>query len=752
MSSRLRFFTFLSGKTGGSCLVAVVLALVSVATVPASADQAKKPELVLVLSGGGARGAAHIGALKVLEEMHVRPDMVIGTSMGSIIGGLYAAGWSPDEIEQLLVEINWGEIFTTRESRKNREFRDKILDRPYLIPLKLRFEEKGLYMPSGIIGDQSLEIMLDYLEARSRTPDDLDRFPIPFRAIATDAATGEAVILKDCGLSRALRASMAIPGVFSPVELGGRKLVDGGSSANLPIGIALQMGAQHIIAVDISSPLDEDAEKIKDFLSVFRQINALVTVSNRNEDVKRLRKGDVFIRPDLGDIHFMAFNRATDAVGIGEAEARKHMGELKRFSISSDRWKEFVQGKHLDAPEKIHADRLELENGSWVGDRTIFRTFGVSLPADMSQEDLHDAILRVYHLGHMGVIRYKLNMEGDETVLCLHFGKPPYGRNSLQFGLGFFGDFNGDNGYTMSARHIMYPLNAHAGRWINSFQVGDEGLVQTEYYQPFGSDLRWFFEPALSFRQEFPDFWIGDQPWAEYKARRYEARLSLGRTLGRWGEIRLTGFGFDDTAGPRIGDIGLPHGGGTRTGYMIRFLVDTKDSVIFPQHGLWANLNYTNSTPQEDDFQGDVSSIKAVFDYSGTFRKFTVTTHLEYEETLDEPYNYFDLVFLGGTGRLSGLGYNQLYGDTMALATLNLYQNILAKDIAGIRVRFYAGMTLEGGNTFFKALGDDFGFDDFRYGGSLYIGAETPLGPIYLGYGYTDGGNSRVFFRLGDHF
>lgn len=230
------------------------------------------PGLVLVLSGGGARGAAHIGALRVLEELKVVPDMIIGTSMGSIVGGLYAAGWSPDELEELLATVDWNQVFTDHISRRQLSFRRKQDDRPFLIPNRLHFDDNGFYLPPGLLGGQSLHLLLASLEARSLPDDDFDRLPIPFRAIGADIESGRAVVLDRGSLATAMRASMAIPGVFSPVEWNDHTLSDGGAVANLPIGIAQQLGAEQIIAIDIASPLMSPGKKLKNFWSVFKQM------------------------------------------------------------------------------------------------------------------------------------------------------------------------------------------------------------------------------------------------------------------------------------------------------------------------------------------------------------------------------------------------------------------------------------------------------------------------------------------------
>ncbi|MCK5375985.1 MAG: patatin-like phospholipase family protein, partial [Acidobacteria bacterium] len=293
---------------------AFFFALLFALSVGAAEDpEGTPPKLVLVLSGGGARGVAHVGVLRVLEELHIAPDLIVGTSMGSIIGGLYAAGWSPDDIEELVDLINWDEVFTDRVDRKDRSFRRKQDDRPVMIQGRLHFDGLKPTLPAGVIEGQKLELMLRTIEVLSVTSSDFDRLPIPFRAVAADIATGEAVILDSGSLAQAMRASMSVPGALPPVRLGGYELVDGGIAANLPIGIAKDLGAEQIIAVDISSPLLSEDEKFDTFMSVFTHLNSLLTVSNRNRDVRLLGPDDLLIVPELGDISFVSFDRLQEA-------------------------------------------------------------------------------------------------------------------------------------------------------------------------------------------------------------------------------------------------------------------------------------------------------------------------------------------------------------------------------------------------------------------------------------------------------
>jgi NTE family protein len=259
---------------------------------PAIKPAKKKPRLALVLSGGGARGAAHIGVLKVLEEMHIEPDLIVGTSMGSIVGGLYAAGYSAREIAAITEETDWKRLFVDRVDRPDRSYRRKQDDATLLIPLRLRFKGWKPYLPPALLGGQRLDLLLRSLEIQATSVHDFDNLPIPFRAVAANLENGQAVVIDHGSLSTAMRASMAIAGLFPPVEMDGMKLIDGGAAANLPIGIAQALGAEKIIAVDITSPLGATHD-LGSVFQIYTQWTGYVTEVNRREDLKKLRPGDI---------------------------------------------------------------------------------------------------------------------------------------------------------------------------------------------------------------------------------------------------------------------------------------------------------------------------------------------------------------------------------------------------------------------------------------------------------------------------
>jgi NTE family protein len=734
-----------------ACVAGLLLPLVALSALaqqespePAPAP----PKLALVLSGGGARGAAHIGVLKVLEEMHIVPDLVVGTSMGSIVGGLYAAGWSPAEIEELLEGIDWNEVFRDRVERDQRTFRRKQDDEPFLIQTKIRFKGLKPYIPGGALGGQSLELLLRSLEMQSAAPTDFDRLPIPYRAVAMDIVTGEPVVIDRGSLATAMRASMSIPGAFPPVQLEGRSLVDGGSAANLPVGIAQQLGAGRIIAVDISSPLTREGEVPDDFFAVYMRLSSILTVANRVEDTRRLGPGDVLIVPELGEITFVSFERAAEAVGLGEQAARAQLDDLRSFAADDTRWREFEAQHRKPAATRPVIDEVHLVNTSPISDELILAQLDIRPGEPLEHDALRDKLLRLYNLEYFDVIRDRIDEVDGRRVLVIETPAKPHGRNVAQLGVGFVDDFEGDAGYALTVRHQMLAANRRGGEWQNVGQLGDRGIAATSFYQPLDPGMRWFVQPGAFYYRFQQPVWLDGEALSEYVLTETRAQFDVGRVFGNWGELRLAAFYSSNDGETRIGPELLGDVSANLAGVSGSFRIDTRNATIFPTKGWDVRARYLYSL---DSLGSDVKfqQVHLGAQYSFSFGHHTLAPYVEYSANADR-LSPFTSVNLGGLGRLSGLGTNELVGRDLAFARLRYQYRLARVDLAGIHVRLYAGATFEAGNVFNE--GDPVSWDSLRQGGSVFLGAVTPIGPLYFVYGRTDGGRDRVYFAIGESF
>jgi NTE family protein len=732
----------------------MLLMMTAIAATPVGAqdpseDSGPDEKLVLVLSGGGARGAAHIGVLKVLEELHIAPDLIVGTSMGSIVGGLYAAGWSPEEIEELMASMDWNAVFSDEVPRSDLSYRRKQDDRPILIQARLYFKGFKPYLPAGILGGQRLELLMNALQTESASAKNLDDLNIPFRAVAADIASGQAVVIDNTTLATAMRASMSIPGAFAPVELDGRKLVDGGSVANLPIGVAKELGATSVIAVDISSPLVGDEEELDSFFSIFNQLNSLLTVGNRDRDVALLDDNDVLVQPDLGDISFVGFDRASEAVAIGEATAREMAATLARFATEDDEaWAEHITRQRRRPREPMTIDRVRVENTAPVGDAIVRHALSLKPEETYEPEFLLADLMQLHSLRYFGIIGYRIEGDDGDRELVITTPPRPSGRGSVQAGFGFSDDFSGNIGYTLSARHQLLAVNRRGGEWQNVLQLGTVALFESRFYQPLDSGMHWFVEPSVRLRRELADLWVDGRPVVEYEIEDVAAGFSAGRVLGRWGELRATAFTGEVKGSPRIGDPSFPSDEERRGGFNLGFTVDTVDQVAFPRRGVEAHAYYERSS-ETLGAENDTDLASARVGYSMSFGNNTLTPYLEYGENFASTLDYLNLFKLGGLGRLSGLGDNELLGEKLALARLLYYYRLTNFRAAGFRVQLYAGASLEAGNVY--AREESITGSSLLTAWSLFVGADTPLGPVFLGFGRSED-RDRFYLSIGDRF
>lgn len=312
-------------------LTAFCLGLHGSGSAVAVAAPKERPTIGLVLSGGGALGATHVGVIKVLEELNVPIDLVVGTSMGSIVGGLYAMGLTAAEMDTLIRTIDWGGAFEDRPPRGDRSFRRKQDDYGFLIDLKVGIKDGGVQFPPGLIQGQRLTLLLRALSMRAQGVSDFDALPTRYRAVAADLETGREVVLSKGNLATAMRASMSVPSVFPPVEVDGKLLVDGGVANNLPVDVARAMGADVVIVVDIPTVLKK-REQLKSTVDIAGQMLSVLIQQNSLAQLRSLGPRDVLIQPDLGTMSSADFGRIADAIPPGEKAARGQEARLKELA------------------------------------------------------------------------------------------------------------------------------------------------------------------------------------------------------------------------------------------------------------------------------------------------------------------------------------------------------------------------------------------------------------------------------------
>ncbi|HWN37521.1 MAG TPA: patatin-like phospholipase family protein, partial [Gammaproteobacteria bacterium] len=304
-----------------------------------------RPQIGLVLSGGGARGGAHIGVLKALEELRVPVDYVAGTSIGAVVGGFYVSGMTVPELEHLVDSLEWETAFLNVTPRQLKSFRRKRDDDSFLVNQKPGLNDGEFELPVGLVQGQVIDMIISRETLRASQVDNFDQLAIPFRAVAGDIVTGEPVVLGTGSLSRAIRASMSIPAALAPIEIDGRLLVDGGIAMNLPVDVARDMGADVVIAVDISSDL-LGRETLKSVLDITSQLTNLLTRTGTLQQRAKLTSDDVLLVPNFSDdLTSMEFARMGETVQTGYDSVMQHREEFERLAVSEEQYAAYLAAR-----------------------------------------------------------------------------------------------------------------------------------------------------------------------------------------------------------------------------------------------------------------------------------------------------------------------------------------------------------------------------------------------------------------------
>ncbi|MBK8285752.1 MAG: patatin-like phospholipase family protein [Ahniella sp.] len=735
-------------------LAAVFLALTSTLAAPARAADPPlptpgRPRIGLCLSGGGARGGAHVGVLRVLEELRIPVDYVCGTSIGSIIGGLYASGYSPQELDSVIVNVDWETIFQDAPPHQDLEYRRKEEERLPYFGIEIGVSRRRLRGASGMVAGQKLNFLLRRLTLSTTGVRSFDALPIPFRAVAVDLADGTMVVLDHGDIAEAMRASMAIPGAFTPFEIDDRLLVDGGLVRNLPYDVVRSMGADAVIGVDVGTPASE-LGKDPTFLNVAWRALDLSTKANAVVSRDQFTENDVLLVPDLAGVSMVSFPLMNLAANRGEAAARADIERLRRFSVGEDEyaaWRAAHRAGRRVADIRVADVRVTSvgRNDSRRVRRRVETRPGAPLDLDVLRDDLN----RIYRLGEFELVDFHLEPRDDraaaDLVIAAH--EKSWGPDYLRFGLSLADNFDGNASYRILLYHRRAALNSRGAEWRNQVSFGDLLAVESEFYQPLTYTGHWFIAPRLQFtrdkRRTFPVPGVG----AVADGWIWQGACDLGRTFSIWGEMRLglyrghvTGDLPDVADWPRISEeVG---------GVEFQIAFDRLDRVVFPRSGWSASTGIRLSRTglcADRTYDRGAARLRGAATTGRTTFLGICDAGTSFGSTLPQ-YDQFEL---GGFSRLSGFEPRELQGNDFALLVTGFYHEILrlAPPLGG---SVFVGLLGEAGNTWLHPAYPS--RHDLRFGAAAFIGAETFLGPAYLGYGWTEGGDDALSFCLGPVF
>lgn len=704
----------------------------------------------LVLSGGGARGAAHIGVLRVLEEMQIPLHCIAGTSIGAIVGGLYAAGLSPGDIENVMTSIDWNNIFRDKPLPSDLTFRRKQEAAHYLIDFDLGIKDGRFAMPKGLLQGQNLNMLLKSVLMHAENVANFDLLPIPFRAVAADIETGEAVVLDKGELVSAIRASMSIPGVFAPVERDGKMLVDGGVSNNLPVDVVRRMGANVIIAVDIGTALAARTE-LTSSVGITSQLITIMIRRNTAAQIRTLRENDLLIQPDLGDIATGDFTRAAEAAGIGLLKAQAMKDDLARFSADDRHYAAFVSRQRKPADTQVVVSFVELDNKTSLPDWVINAHIDLKTDEPLDWENLQANIERIYGIDTFEKVDFRLAEKDGKTGIVIEPVEKSWGPNYLRFGIGFEDNFRGKSSYALTGQFTKAALNRLAGEWRVEGRIGTSPRIYTELYQPLDEGLKYFVASNIEYYvRNINNYSERGDILSQHRANAARFGLDAGRQFGNWGELRT---GLRRERGRVRVLIGHPYYETQmydRASVYASLAYSKLDNYVFPLRGTDVRLVWDyNLKALGSDI--NVQTLRTHWMTAFTWKRFTFLPGLDFRITLDnDNLPVQDMYPLGGFLNLSGYSTDELYGRHTGLARLIVYRELASIGLGGLNMPFYLGASVEAGNVWTRR--SEIKPDSLIWAGSLFVGMKTFLGPVYLAYGQAERKHSSVYLYLGQRF
>ena len=722
-------------KSCGSWVIACL-----VASVPLWVGAADRPKVGLVLGGGGARGAAHIGVLEELERLRIPVDCVAGTSMGALIAGAWAAGMDPATMRREMGKADWNDLFQDNPGYGDVNYRSKRLSQRYLPGSETGITELGAVTPPGVVSGQKIKLFFNQLVHADTGERNIELLPLPLSIIATDIGSGDRVVFRDGSLTLAMRASMSVPGLMAPLEYRGLKLVDGGLVDNLPVQeVRDRCGAQVVIAVNVGSPLLKSSD-ISGLLSISAQMVSILTEQNVTQSLAKLSPKDIYIKPDLDGLTASDFDRSGDAADRGRTAAQEATGILQSLSVDErtyaawrKRWT--PQSMPLQAVDAIEIAGLHTVNAAAVS-RYVEQKVGESLDVSKLNRDL----LRAYGDGYYERVDYTLVREGDRNVLRILPIEKFWGPDYLRLGVNLNSSLSGGSSFSVRTAYQKTWMNSFGGELLVSAELGSNTGVGVDFYQPLDPAQRYFVDAAASVRRESASLFKDDQRISEYRNNVARLDLSAGRNIGLVGQVRLGWREERQEVKIETGVPLLPTDPLRISGLLATVELDQKNQLYISTSGWSARGTWFESAER------DYNRMTMALDGNYQIKDWVLGLRGSYAGSTHGSLPPQDLAKLGGFLNLSGFANDQLAGDKVSYAHVRA-ERIFGRMPLGLRGDLRVGLALEAGR-----VGEPLS-EPNRIGvlnsAVIYVRGETPFGPAYLGLGRSSSGPINAYFFIG---
>ncbi len=716
-----------------------------------------QPKIGLVLGGGGAKGGAHIGVLKVLEANNVKIDYIAGTSIGAYVAGMYALGYSASEIEKFMLNEDWNQGYSDDIPREVLRYRDKEARDKYNLQLNFGLRDGALRSSKGLLVGQSMSRLLRNSTRSVHLFDDFDQLAIPYRAIATDLSTSEAVVISSGSIAEAMQASASVPGAVQPTEIDGRLLVDGGIANNLPVDVVKEMGADIVIAVDIGASLAQSNE-FTSTMEVLGQLSTILTNASTQWQKRLLSEKDIYIRPNIDDLSTTDWADLEESLVRGLAAAKIAEPKLQTLAISPSAFEAYQVAKRERSqvwfqPIYNPVLAISLDNLSDVNNKLILKHFSINPGDTPSEHDVQQAVNRVYALNEFERVETEFKDTEQGRVLVLKTIGKSWGPNYLDFGANYQSDVTVNSVLSIDMAFTRGNINRYGGLWRNEISLGFEEYIATEFYQPLNAEDDYYASARLAFIKDRYKLQTVTQAYFDLEKNHLRGNLAFGYNINNFwrfefGTIRDVGeleqkslindkFPFD------------------QTGFYSSLMYDTLDSISFPTQGNRLRVYYGRFKEAYDDRLDSIDSryaSKYKIDWRGAFsiRHHGLVGTASYTSYESDGTFTVNTERLGGFLNLSGYGKNVLNGPKKAFGAV-IYQYDLGRDVLNMTsMPLYLGVSAEVGNVWDIQQSVD--LSELIFASSLFVGTDTRFGPAAFGFGATDDGESSFFVSLGKHW
>lgn len=685
-----------------------------------------RPTVGLVLSGGGARGAAHIGVLQFLEEEHIPVDCVAGTSMGALIASAWLSGMSPDTMIRELSQVDWQDMFYDAPNFTEVSPHRRSFEYDYMAGAEIGIDKNGIKFPQGVAYGQKIKLFFNHLLKVTHGERTIESLPLPLSIMATDIITGERVEITKGSVTQAMRASMSVPGLLAPFEINGKKFVDGGLTDNLPIeSVRRRCSPDVVIAINTGTPIVANTPMDSVF-DVAGQVVTILTEQNVKESLKNLKENDIYLIPQLNDFSAMDFSKIPQIVPLGYAMARQNRTAFLKLKSDLKTWQKWRAALQNNSKE-LKIARVEVASLKNVNPKSVARFFNNKEALD--EKTITRDVQRVYADGFYERVDYTVLKAHERAILRVLPTEKTWGPDYLRFAAHLNSNSNDGSFFNMRGAYHKTWLNTLGGEILGEISLGEEWHLKGLWYQPLTVQQDYFLRVSTRLMRKNLPIFLENKKSGDIAHNEQSASVAIGRNFGTLGELTLGARVRHGQYFHKNQNIFLPipqkHYHVSTAFLTLDF--EQFDRLYFPHQGWSAKINLAQNHPQYTRAQVQIKTAVPIT------QKDIWNTKIKYIAAISGKLPYFDTEHLGGFQNMSALAPAALWSDDL-LYWGSSWEHVLGKMPLGKGdLRF--GVLLEGSRV---PLGFAKNHRKYIDSSALYLGGETFLGPAFLGVGYSN--------------